>query len=151
MNEKMSVRIGTGAALLSIAILAYATSRVQVGPAWESPSAGLTNLLWSIIASFILNAAAVVSYCRGNQFRSQSRALRWLFWFTLSLSTALSVCLSIFEPDQWPMSHPTLATSARMLMIPIIVACCMLLLISIIVSRNECHTTRNPVIRKEEI
>ena len=126
MKENLALGMGTGAVLAGIALLAYATGRVQYGPKWEVPAQAATNLLWTLIASFVLDVVAVVTYFRGNRFESYTTIARWGFWLVLTLGVTASIAICIFEPEQWPSKSPQLSVAVRDASVPIVVACAIL-------------------------
>src|SRR5712671_4517900 len=123
MKETLPFAIGTGTALLGIALVANGIQQVQFGPRWEVPAAAVGKWFWYSIISVLLYLIGIFSYFRGNRFASQTPMSRVGFWFLLCLGAALTTLSFALDPGQWPISHRNLSAVARRSSFPISVAC----------------------------
>jgi len=137
MKENLAFGIGTGAFLAGIALLAWGTAGVQHGPKWEVPVQAATNLFLALIASFVLDVVAVLSYLWGDRFKSRTTIARWGYWLVLVLGITASVAICIFEPEQWPNKSPHLSVAVRAASIPIVLACGVLWVLFLVLGRKQ--------------
>jgi len=137
MKETLPFAVGTGTALLGIALVANGIQQVQFGPGWEVPAAAAGNQFWLGIISMILYLVGIFSYVRGNRFASQTPMRRAGFWFLLCFGAVLTILSFALDPGQWPITHRTLSAVARRGSIPISIACGLLWLLLIARSRRQ--------------
>jgi hypothetical protein len=137
MKETLPFVVGTGAALLGIALVANGIQEVQFGPGWEVPAAAAAKWFWFGVVSVLLYLVAILSYVRGNRFTSQTPMGRRGFWFLLCLGTVLTTLSFALDPGQWPITHGRLSAVARRSSVPISVACGLLWLLLIARSRRQ--------------
>jgi hypothetical protein len=79
MNVDTTFRIGSGAALGSIAAACFGFARIQQGPLWEVPVAASGRFFEATVIAIALCAIAVWSYI---QLRPVRCSLRWIFGTT---------------------------------------------------------------------
>src|SRR5215472_18747532 len=123
MREKLLFIVGTGAALLGIALAAEGIVQMQFGNKWEVPAANVDNWFWFTVISAFLYLVGIISYFWGKRFASHIPMNRIAFWLLLSLGAVLTTLSFVLDPGQWPITHPGLSVVARRSLIPIPVAC----------------------------
>jgi hypothetical protein len=123
MKETLPFVVGTGAALLGIALAANGIAQVQFGNEWEVPAAAMGKWFWFGFISVLLYLVGIFSYVRGNRFASQAAMNRAAFWFLLCVGAVLTTVSFALDPGQWPITHRDLSAVARRSSIPISIAC----------------------------
>ncbi len=137
VKEKLLFIVGTGAALLGIALVANGIEQVQFGPGWEVPAAAVQKWFWFGIISVLLYLVGIFSYALGNRLASQTPMNRVGFWFLLCVGAALTTLSFALDPGQWPISHQNLSAVARRSSIPVSIACGLLWVLLIARSRQQ--------------
>jgi succinate-acetate transporter protein len=137
MKETLPFVVGTGAALLGIALVANGIQEVQFGPRWEVPVAAEGKLFGFGIISVLLYLVGIFSYVRGDRFASQTPMNRGGFWFLLCVGAVLTTLSFALDPGQWPITHQNLSAIARRSSIPISTACGLLWVLLIARSRQR--------------
>jgi hypothetical protein len=137
MKEKLAFTIGTGAALMGVALVADGVARVQTGPWWEVPAAAATNWFWFRFISLVLYCIAVFSYYRGDRLTSMSRSSRRSFRILLCVGFLTSILSYVFDPEQWRIIQPNLSALARGSSTPTYAICGLVWILLIVRTRKS--------------
>jgi hypothetical protein len=113
-KERLAFSIGIGAVLVGIALVFQGVADVQTGPAWEIPAKAAGRFILLGLASFVLDGVGIISYFRGNRFRSIGPANQTNFWILLCLGLLTTVLVYfVLDPGQWLVTHGYLSAAMR--------------------------------------
>jgi len=145
MQTKLAIPIGIGTVLGAIALLAYAADAVQHGPTWEVPAQAATTFFFAMVISPILNLIGTITYFRKQNFRAWRTTARWGFCAFLIVSIACWIVLLISDPGQWPIRSPHLSVGMRAISWPVIIACGIFWLLSLVLGGRLANREPRPV------